>query len=61
MTLVGGVNQSRLSGVQVYLVPSRSRLVSFTHWKAISGPSFINKTVPSSRSFGINFLMAVWM
>ena len=59
MTLVGGENQSRLSGVQVYLVPSRSRLVSVIHWKAIFGPSCINKTLSSSRSFGISFLWAV--
>ena len=33
VTLEGGVNQSRLSGLQAYLMPSRSRLESFTHWK----------------------------
>ena len=43
ITLVGGENQFRLLGVQMYFVPSRSRVVSFIHWKAILGPSCIRK------------------
>ena len=34
MTL-GGENQSRLLGVQVYFVLSKSRVVSVIHWNAI--------------------------
>ena len=43
MTLVGGENQSRLYAVQVYFVPSRSRVVSIIHWNVIFGPSCISK------------------
>ena len=59
ITLVGGETQSKLLWVQVYFVPSRSRVVSFMHWKAILDPSWISKTSISNKSFWSSFLWAV--